>query len=169
MKNRGATIGLLAALGLLLSSRSLPAADMLVLSHSLKSDYYLSEKEITALNGCSVPTGNQVWLVAGERISFRGGFFVVVGARLSAVTGGLERLPKQLNLDGDAFADWWELTSFGNLNQDANGDYDSDGVNNLSEYLMNTGPADAASRPSGLVYRYDDLGRMIKVIRIPAR
>lgn len=169
MKNRGATIRLLAALGLLFCSRPVPAADMLVLSHPLKSDYYLSEKEIAALNGCSVPAGNQVWLVAGKRISLRGGFFVGAGARFSAVTGGLEQLPRDLNLDNDAFADWWELACFGNLSQDGNGDYDNDGISNLSEYLMNTDPADAASRPSGLVYRYDDLGRMIKVIRIPAR
>lgn len=169
MKKRLRISIIMSALGWLLSPGSSAAIEILVLKQPLKSDYYLSQKEITAVDGSSVPAGNQVWLVAGERIGLHGGFFVSAGARFNAVTGGIARLPKQLNLDNDVFADWWELTHFENLNQDGSGDYDNDGIGNLSEYLMNTDPADAASRPSGLVFRYDDLGRRVKVIRIPAR
>jgi hypothetical protein len=169
MEKRTSRIGLLTAIGLLLCCRTAPAIETLTLSQPLKSDYYLSDNEIAALNGCSVPAGRQVWLVAGKRISLRGGFYVAAGSRFSAVTGGVERLPRELNLDGDAFADWWELAWFGNLSQAGGGDYDKDGISNISEYLLNTDPTNSASRPSGLFYRYDDLGRIIKVIRIPAQ
>lgn len=38
--------------------------------------------------------------------------------------------------NSNSIPDWWEWENFGNLNQPTNGDFDSDGVNNLQEYLQ---------------------------------
>jgi hypothetical protein len=45
-----------------------------------------------------------------------------------------------LDLDGDGLPDNWEMTHFGNLNQDANGDPDGDGITNLWEYRKGLNP-----------------------------
>lgn len=169
MQTRRRITAALAALAALFCLSPAAALDTLILNRPLKTDYYLSNKDIAAVDGSSVPAGNQVWLVAGGRIRLHGGFFVLRGARFSAVTGGIDRVPRPLNLDHDGIADWWELKYFGNLNPDGNGDFDNDGISDLSEYLMQTDPTNAANRPSGLFYRYDDLGRTVKIIRIPAR
>ena len=49
-----------------------------------------------------------------------------------------------LDSDGDGLADAWELQYFGNLNQNATGDPDGDGVNNLQEYLQGRNPTTGA-------------------------
>jgi hypothetical protein len=42
--------------------------------------------------------------------------------------------------NSNSIPDWWEWENFGNLNQPTNGDYDSDILNNLQEYLTGTDP-----------------------------
>lgn len=42
--------------------------------------------------------------------------------------------------DGDGMPDSWEMQYFGNLNQTATGDFDGDGVSNLSEYQQGRNP-----------------------------
>ncbi|MGB7924488.1 MAG: carboxypeptidase regulatory-like domain-containing protein [Pyrinomonadaceae bacterium] len=42
--------------------------------------------------------------------------------------------------DGDGMADSWETQYFGNLNQTATGDFDGDGVNNLTEFQRGRNP-----------------------------
>ncbi len=44
------------------------------------------------------------------------------------------------DVDGDGMPDVWETQYFGNLAQTATGDFDSDGVNNLTEYLQGRDP-----------------------------
>lgn len=51
--------------------------------------------------------------------------------------------------DGDGLPDWWELQYFGNLNQTGSGDYDSDGVSNLMEYLLGRNPLVGATGDAG--------------------
>ena len=46
---------------------------------------------------------------------------------------------------GCGMPDSWQLQYFGNLTQEALGDYDGDGVNNLQEFLDGTNPTNAAS------------------------
>ena len=47
--------------------------------------------------------------------------------------------------DADGLPDSWEITHFGNLNQNANGDPDADGLTNLQEYLFGSNPNSASS------------------------
>ncbi len=42
--------------------------------------------------------------------------------------------------DLDGLPDDWEIEHFGNLDQDGTGDFDSDGISNLDEFLNNTDP-----------------------------
>jgi len=45
-----------------------------------------------------------------------------------------------MDTDGDGLDDTWELTHFGDLNQFASGDYDSDGISNLDEFNAGSDP-----------------------------
>ena len=45
-----------------------------------------------------------------------------------------------INENINSMPDWWEWDNFHDLNQTANGDYDGDGVSNLSEYQNGTDP-----------------------------
>ena len=45
-----------------------------------------------------------------------------------------------IDSDGDGLPDAWELENFGDLNQAADGDYDSDGLTNFEEYKSGTDP-----------------------------
>ena len=44
------------------------------------------------------------------------------------------------DIDFDGLPDDWETLYFGDLSQDASGDYDGDGLSNLAEYLLGTDP-----------------------------
>ena len=63
-------------------------------------------------------------------------FTVVVSNPSGSVTSAWIALWADSN--GNGIPDWWELQYFGNLNQNAAGDFDGDGVNNLDEYLEGT-------------------------------
>ena len=47
--------------------------------------------------------------------------------------------------DGDGMDDAWELANFGTLARDGTGDFDTDGVIDLNEFLSGTNPTDNAS------------------------
>ncbi len=52
----------------------------------------------------------------------------------------LGRVAQALDTDGDSMDDAWETTYFGNLSQTGSGDFDSDGMTNLEEYLGGFNP-----------------------------
>jgi len=47
--------------------------------------------------------------------------------------------------DSDGMTDGWEMQYFGNLTPSGTGDFDTDGVNNLNEFIEGTNPADKNS------------------------
>jgi Cohesin domain len=53
------------------------------------------------------------------------------------------------DIDRDGLPDWWEHKHFGNLNQEANGDYEHDGYTNEWEYKNGTDPMtdDTTNKP----------------------
>jgi len=56
--------------------------------------------------------------------------------------------PASTDSDGDGLPDSWETQYFGDLTQDASGDYDNDKVSNLDEYTNGTTPNSAADTDS---------------------
>jgi len=50
--------------------------------------------------------------------------------------------PTESNTDADGLLDAWEIQYFGNLDQNAEGDFDQDGFTNLQEYSDGTDPTD---------------------------
>ena len=51
--------------------------------------------------------------------------------------------------DGDGMPDWWEVERFGDIDETAEGDADSDGLSNLGEYQNGTDPNDPDSDDDG--------------------
>ncbi len=51
------------------------------------------------------------------------------------------------DVDGDGLLDSWELQFFGDLGQEAAGDFDADGFTNLEEFVAGTNPTDSMSKP----------------------
>ena len=52
----------------------------------------------------------------------------------------LGTVAQALDSDGDSLDDAWETANFGNLSQTGSGDYDSDGMTNLEEYVNGFNP-----------------------------
>jgi hypothetical protein len=72
--------------------------------------------------------------------------------------------------DNDGLPDAWELL-YGTLSDfdGRNGDADNDGISNWIEYKLGTDPTAANDKGPGLHYKYDKLGRVEKIERIPSR
>ncbi|MEE9224446.1 MAG: hypothetical protein V3U51_06845 [Thermoplasmata archaeon] len=51
------------------------------------------------------------------------------------------------DIDSDGLPDSWEIQYFGDLSQDGEGDFDSDGFTNLEEYEAGTDPTDPTQGP----------------------
>jgi hypothetical protein len=51
--------------------------------------------------------------------------------------------------DGDGLPDSWEMQYFGSLNQTAGGDFDGDGVSNLTEYQQGRNPTKGETPDTG--------------------
>ncbi len=56
------------------------------------------------------------------------------------------------DIDGDGLNDDWEREHFGNLDQDAFGDFDGDGISNLTEFENGTNPAVPDGPPTPTVF-----------------
>jgi len=83
---------------------------------------------------------------------------------LANSSGSVTSLVTGLYIDsrGVGMPDAWQMTYFGNLNQNPTGDFDGDGVNNLQEFLDGTSPTNAAS----VLYRitlFNDGGTVVAV------
>jgi alpha-tubulin suppressor-like RCC1 family protein len=66
---------------------------------------------------------------------------------MGTLPGSDRHVPQQVvfglfDNNGNGMDDRWEMEQFGDLNQTAEGDFDSDGISNLQEYLRGTDPRD---------------------------
>src|SRR5262249_39555953 len=63
-----------------------------------------------------------------------------------------------IDSDADGLADSWEIANFGNLNQNATGDFDKDGVSNFDEFSDGTDPKSNTSFKTKLTVTTDGGG-----------
>lgn len=85
-------------------------------------------------------------------------------------TLGTSPIVFDMDNDDDGMEDWWEIKYFGlDLNNDRNDDFDGDGISNYIEYRLRLDPSAGQNLNPGLHYEYDDLGRVTRIQRIPAR
>ncbi len=72
-------------------------------------------------------------------------------------------LSTQTDSDADGLADLWEYAMFGSLKEDAAGDRDGDGFDNLQEFRSGTHPDDRREAPvaAANLFEYDRYGRLV--------
>jgi hypothetical protein len=87
-------------------------------------------------------------LVLNVTTNNQGPYTVVVTDSAGSVTSSVAQLYIDSNRNG--LPDSWELTYFGNLNQNATGDFDGDGISNLQEFFDGTNPTNKTSFRSRL-------------------
>ena len=95
-------------------------------------------------NGTNIGGANADALLVRNVAATNEGQYDVV---LANGSGSVTSAPAMLWFDGNGngMPDSWEMVYFGNLNQNATGDFDGDGVSNLREFLDGTNPTNAAS------------------------
>jgi hypothetical protein len=69
----------------------------------------------------------------------------LTGAGPHTVTLGFDNGGGSVDSDNDGLPDDWELTNFGNLGRDGNGDFDGDGFSDRDEYIAGSDPKSASS------------------------
>lgn len=92
--------------------------------------------------------------VEAAHVATRGaayGVFVSGDKVYVAGSAGVEIFSVLPDTDGDGLLDSWELLHFGNLNQGADDDFDSDGISNRGEYLAGLDPANSDQDGDGLI------------------
>lgn len=92
-------------------------------------------------------------LISTVATNNQGSYWVVVNNSQGSVTSSLA--PLYIDSRGSGMPDSWQMTFFGNLNQNASGDFDGDGVSNLQEFLDGTNPKDPTSFRSRLTLIQD--------------
>ncbi|RPI79749.1 MAG: hypothetical protein EHM45_01690 [Desulfobacteraceae bacterium] len=161
MKIQKIYMALLLSIGFLLTSHPVFGQDLYPQGNLESGLYYAPAGNVISGVSCIVNQNRDVAFVSSNEIILRDGFHAKAGSIFNA------SIHYELDSDHDGMLDRWESLTFGNLSQTANGDYDGDGISNLDEYLLNTNPCDAASRPkAGNYYKYDAIGRVTKIIRI---
>ena len=92
-------------------------------------------------NGDGVATFN--WTPSVAQIGNHTITFVASDGTLSSFKAATIRVYPAGDTDGDGIPDAWEISRYGNLNQDAKTDFDGDGISDLDEYLLESDPLSA--------------------------
>ncbi len=112
-------------------------------------------------NGTNLPGAtNDALLLTNVGALAEGLYSVVLANSSGSVTSAPAAL--FLDADGDGLPDSWELAYFGNLIQNASGDFDGDGVSNEDEFRDSTDPTNSASAKFRLTLSSN--GGMVEVV-----
>lgn len=95
-------------------------------------------------NGASIAGATKDSLVLTNVAAANEGAYTVAVTNGSGTTTSTAAM-LYIDSDGDGLPDSWEIANFGNLAQNALGDFDGDGVSNLDEFLQSTNPTSNAS------------------------
>ena len=98
-------------------------------------------------NGTNLPgQTSDALLILNTATSNQGPYSVVVTNNSGSVTSSVAQL--YIDSNGNGLPDLWEMANFGNLNQNAAGDADGDGISNLQEFFDGTNPnSNVSARP----------------------
>jgi hypothetical protein len=112
-------------------------------------------------NGANINAANNDALLLTNVGTNNEGTYAVV---ITNGSGSVTSAPAALMIDsrGCGMSDSWQMTYFNNLTQNATGDFDSDGVSNLQEFLDGTNPTNTTSA----LYRialFNDGGTVVAV------
>ena len=130
----------------LFSTVFIAAAADLYISEPLTSQFYKTDGNIVAQNGCEVAAPHWSWLVASNSVKLEPGFRVRSGGEFGIVIGSYQNLPQRFDYNSNGLPDGWELHYLA----DPDGDPDGDGVINILEERFGTDPFDSHSKPVGI-------------------
>jgi YD repeat-containing protein len=101
---------------------------------------------LLAIAGVAAETVNYTYDTAGRVTAVNYGFGRITTYSYDA-TGNLLRTSDTVvtDTDNDGMADAWELAFFGNRDRDGTGDFDTDGMSDVAEFLAGTLPNNASS------------------------
>lgn len=102
-------------------------------------------KLIQQADSVMAPTASVTWVHFGPPSTY----YVGVSGFAEFTTGAYKVAVWEYgfkDVDNDGMKDSWEADYWGSTNQPPDGDYDSDGVENLSEFIAGTDPADPQSK-----------------------
>lgn len=111
---------------------------------------YTNGQNVTVSDATSVGTSGTVTVSSGANITFASGGTITLSPGFSVAAGGIFHTYVNTDSDGDGMSDYWEITH--GLNpaaNDAAGDIDSDGLTNLTEFLLGTNASVSESTSSG--------------------
>lgn len=150
----------------------IPNADAgdITLQNPIDDGYHIANNggNISILENSTIDNGKFVICVAEGTTTIGTGFRVETGSLFYVSSGTPSEISETIDHDADGLPDWWEFNYFESITEDGAGDYDGDGYSNLFEYQEETNPNNSNSTPdSKLEFGYDELGRIMKIIRIP--
>lgn len=111
---------------------------------------YTSGQTLTVSDPVSITTSGTVTVSSGADISYASSGTITLGAGFSVALGGVFHTHINADTDGDGMPEYWETTQGLNpRTADGTLDKDSDGLNNLTEYLLGTNANGNSSNPAG--------------------
>ncbi len=87
-------------------------------------------------------------------------YFVITVLLLCTIFIGQSFSDEEIDTDNDSLPDSWEMEYFGNLDNDSNSDFDSDGIINIKEFKLGSNPIDSTEAVHIKSFEYDSSGRI---------
>jgi hypothetical protein len=111
---------------------------------------YTNGQNVTVTDGVSITTSSTVTVASGADVTYASGGTVTLAPGFSVAIGGVFHVYVNTDSEGDGMADYWEVVNgLDPATNDASSDKDSDGLSNLTEYLLGTDVDGGSTNSSG--------------------